>query len=1348
MIAAFFCGGVWAQCPSYLTFNSQQDIDSFAADYPGCTELTDNLVVYDYSNQITNLDGLSVLTSIAGDLRIEGTNITNIEGLSNLNFVGGNVEIYKNNNLTSLTGLENLNTIVGDLIIGRMGFDDFDNYENQGNAPLNNLTALGDLDSLGGNLSIGGNNSLTNIGLSSLDTIWGNVDIYANDALSSFSGLNNLAYIAGDFNIGNLRKVYTGGYCDFYTASEGNDALTNFNGLSQLHTIEGSFSIAANASLIDFEGLNSLTFINETFQVYANHQLVDFAGLTALEIVGSGILLWGAFEGYEQIPPYDNYDCIIYTYYVGNNTLNSLAGLDSVSFSSFGATNNPNLSVCNIASVCNHIQNGATGGFSNNAFGCNDINEIALACGFQSDCPFLGDVTFSTQEEIDSFSALYPNCTEMEGLNIRDDVSNLDGLAQLTRAKYLHIINTNISNLQGLNNLSTLDDVYIYGNDMLQNLTGLDSLRVINENLGLYGNDALQNLIGLESLDTIRGTLGIGGSYSLGNAYLENLTGLENLDFIGGSLVISGVDTYDAPDYTGNQRLKSIAALSDLNFIGESITITYNSQLNLCNTQGICDHLQNDGAAQIFDNAPNCNSPAEVEIACMFPVECSTDIIFYFQEQIDDFAINNPECTEILGNLQIAEASNGSITSLSGLSQITSIGGDLSIYNNYILTSLEGLDNLSSIGEDLYIYNNDALTSLEGLENINSILGGLTIRDNDNLSLCGNVPSICNYLENVGTAYISDNAPGCNTQAEVEDVCTTVCPIDFTPISQQEVDDFSINYPNCTQILGDFDLSLANGITNLDGLSQVTSIGGWVNLSPVLNSVLVDITGLQNLTTIGGNLTINSNPYLSSLSGLDNITFIGANLDISNNLQLSICDVQGICNYLENSGVANILNNAPGCDTQAEVEAACTFGICPTEDIILNSQQQIDNFANSYPGCTEILGNLEIINISESAMYVTTSLSGLSQITSIAENLIISNNNALENLEGLSNITSIGGLYIDTNIYLDSLEGLNNIDSISGNLSINNNFLHNLESLNNMTYIGGDLYISDNVLPSLEGLNNLSSVGGNLSIANNSALTSLEGLNNVTSTGGDLSIYNNYILTSLEGLNNVNSIQGSLIIQYNENLSLCGNVPSICNHLLNGGTATINNNAPGCNSRAEVEDACIFLPIEMTAPLRVYLNNQTAILTWRTNTETNNAGFEIQRSKDGINWEKIAWQVGQGTSTTSHTYTHRDTNPLSGTSYYRLKQVDFDGSFAYSDIVSLSYTGPVADIFPNPTGGIFHVKGIPQGTYQIHDTAGRTIQSGNMKNNLSINISQETQGVYFISIQIENEIITKRIIKM
>src|SRR5690606_16128662 len=82
------------------------------------------------------------------------------------------------------------------------------------------------------------------------------------------------------------------------------------------------------------------------------------------------------------------------------------------------------------------------------------------------------------------------------------------------------------------------------------------------------------------------------------------------------------------------------------------------------------------------------------------------------QEQIDTFATNYPNCTEVSGNLTIQGANN-----LTPLSNLTSVGGYLNIYNNLSLTSLNGLSNLTSVGGNLDIYDNLSLTNLDGLSN-------------------------------------------------------------------------------------------------------------------------------------------------------------------------------------------------------------------------------------------------------------------------------------------------------------------------------------------------------------------------------------------------------------------------------------------------------------------------------------------------------------------------------------------------------------------------------------------------------------------------------------------------------
>ena len=100
--------------------------------------------------------------------------------------------------------------------------------------------------------------------------------------------------------------------------------------------------------------------------------------------------------------------------------------------------------------------------------------------------------------------------------------------------------------------------------------------------------------------------------------------------------------------------------------------------------------------------------------------------------------------TSIGGDLRIYD--NDALTSLSGLDNVTSIGGELGVGNNDALTSLSGLDNVTSIGGDLYVRYNVALTSLVGLDYIEAAsIDNLKIYDNLFLSTC-EVQSICDYL--------------------------------------------------------------------------------------------------------------------------------------------------------------------------------------------------------------------------------------------------------------------------------------------------------------------------------------------------------------------------------------------------------------------------------------------------------------------------------------------------------------------------------------------------------------------------------------------------------------------------
>ncbi|MBS1600117.1 MAG: T9SS type A sorting domain-containing protein [Bacteroidetes bacterium] len=104
--------------------------------------------------------------------------------------------------------------------------------------------------------------------------------------------------------------------------------------------------------------------------------------------------------------------------------------------------------------------------------------------------------------------------------------------------------------------------------------------------------------------------------------------------------------------------------------------------------------------------------------------------------------------------------------------------------------------------------------------------------------------------------------------------------------------------------------------------------------------------------------------------------------------------------------------------------------------------------------------------------------------------------------------------------------------------------------------------------------------------------------------------------------------------------------------------------------------------------------NDFVKLDWMTATEQNNDHFTVQRSADGKNWDDIKSVDGSGNTTTATSYTTYDENPLSGTSYYRLKQTDMDGRQSYSIIrIVVLNKMLVLNVYPNPASDYIVVSG-------------------------------------------------------
>ncbi len=184
---------------------------------------------------------------------------------------------------------------------------------------------------------------------------------------------------------------------------------------------------------------------------------------------------------------------------------------------------------------------------------------------------------------------------------------------------------------------------------------------------------------------------------------------------------------------------------------------------------------------------------------------------------------------------------------------------------------------------------------------------------------------------------------------------------------------------------------------------------------------------------------------------------------------------------------------------------------------------------------------------------------------------------------------------------------------------------------------------------------------------------------------------------------------------------------------------------------------CFFVPVELLS-FEGKEDGRTNILNWVTVSETNNSHFMLQRSADGTRFSDIAKIEGNGTSSNRHDYNFVDQEPLT-LSYYRLKQVDFDGTFEYSEVVSIQRRSDkfsIVSLFPNPTSDNiqlnYHVNKASKVNIQLTDVLGRVISSNTHSadkgiNNYTIDMNAYAVGVYFVKLQNGGENIVRKIVK-
>lgn len=178
------------------------------------------------------------------------------------------------------------------------------------------------------------------------------------------------------------------------------------------------------------------------------------------------------------------------------------------------------------------------------------------------------------------------------------------------------------------------------------------------------------------------------------------------------------------------------------------------------------------------------------------------------------------------------------------------------------------------------------------------------------------------------------------------------------------------------------------------------------------------------------------------------------------------------------------------------------------------------------------------------------------------------------------------------------------------------------------------------------------------------------------------------------------------------------------------------------------------LPVELIHFDGRKKDKQVVELNWQTASEKDFDFFLIERSSDGRIFESIGQKKGKGNSDGFIPYSFEDSAPLSGDNYYRLKIIDQDGDFEYSSIVIISIHSKIDQwkIYPNPTNRFIFIDAVDSDTavnVHLYDINGKLLKSKNatMDTQIQFDMNHLDNGVYFIRIQDEERLVTKRIIK-
>ena len=408
-----------AQCPTVnLTLTTQTSVNNFVTNYPSCTNLNVNLTIS--GTNITNLNGLSSLLSVSGDLVVSNCpNLTDISGLNNITTITGYFKIVNNDLLTTLPSFQNL-TSLNNLMIRTCDV-------------LNTINSFNYLTSVN-RIEISSNINITTIsGFSNLLSV-SELDVNS-QSLANIQGISNLN------TIGSL--------------SLRNTQLPNLNNLGNVQSIN-SLGISFNSQFLSFEGLNPLITINSIY-LDNNPLFNNFLNLSSLtNLVSLTVRNCNSLTNFNGL----NLTSLNSLNLYNNPQLNSLSAFNTITSLSDGfyVINCSNLQ--NLIGLQNLVSSGRISiGFNSSLVSLNGLNNLTVVNG---------NLDIYNNNNLGNLSGLESLASVGCSLQIYNNpiLSNLNGLINLQNVFFLGaaicdgqgtvLIENNplLSSLQGLNNIN------------------------------------------------------------------------------------------------------------------------------------------------------------------------------------------------------------------------------------------------------------------------------------------------------------------------------------------------------------------------------------------------------------------------------------------------------------------------------------------------------------------------------------------------------------------------------------------------------------------------------------------------------------------------------------------------------------------------------------------------------------------------------------------------------------------------------------------------------------------------------------------------------------------------------